>query len=106
LEPDHGSFRGVDVADQDAFRQFKLEPRRIEFGFGERAFDGAAEVGAAELQWRDVDRDRQPRPGLAVNAGAAQHPGAELDDQSGMFGGGDEFAWRDFAARRMRPAAE
>ena len=64
------------------------------------------EIGAAELQRRHVDRDGQARPGLAVEAGAAQHPGAELDDQAAVLGDGDEFARRNFAAGRVRPAAE
>ena len=49
---------------------------------------------------------REAGPGLAVETGAAQHPGAELDDQAGVLGDGDEFGRRNFAARRMRPAAE
>ena len=40
------------------------------------------EIGAAKLQRRHVDRDGEARPGPAVEAGAPQHPGAEIDDQS------------------------
>ena len=76
------------------------------FGFGQDALDHVDEIGAAELQRRNVDRDGQARPGLAVEAGAAQHPVAELDDQAGMLGDRDEFGRRDLAAGRMGPAAE
>ena len=105
LQPQHGGFGGVDIAEQHAFGELELEPRRVEFGLGQDALDHVDEIGAAELQRRDVDRDGEARPGLAVEAGAAQHPGAELDDQAAMLGDGDEFDRRDFAARRMRPAA-
>ena len=46
------------------------------------------------------------RPGLAVETGLLHHPGAEFDDQSAVLGDGDEFAGRNFAARRVGPAAE
>ena len=53
----------------------------IESGLGEDSFHHVDEVGAAELQRRDVDRDGDARPGITVDAGAAQHPLAEVDDQ-------------------------
>ena len=74
LEPKHRGFRRVDIAEQHAFGQLELEPRRIEIGFLQDALDHVDEIDAAELQRRDVDRDGQVRPGLAVDAGAAQHP--------------------------------
>ena len=82
LEAEHRKLGGVDVAEQRAFGDFELEPRRVEPGFGEDAFDHVDKVGAAELQRRNVDGDDDVRPGLAVDAGAAQHPFAEVDDQS------------------------
>ena len=86
LEPQHGGFRGVDVAEQHAFGQFEFEPSRIELRLGQDALDHLDEIDAAELQRRDVDRDSQFRPSLAVDAGAAQHPVAEIDDQAAVLG--------------------
>ena len=91
LEAEHRELRGVDIAEQRAFGDFELEPGRIEAGFGEDALDHVDEVGAAELQRRDVDRDGDARPRLAVEAGAAQHPFAERDDQPAVLGDRNEL---------------
>ena len=61
---------------------------------------------AAELQRRDVDRDGDARPGLAVEAGAAQHLLAERNDQPAVLGDRNEFDRRDLAAVGMGPAAQ
>ena len=98
LEPEHGELGGVDVAEQRALGDFEFEPGRVEIGFGENALHHVDEIGAAELQRRDVDRDRDARPGLAVEAGAAQHPFAERDDEPAVLGDRDEFGRRNLAA--------
>ena len=64
------------------------------------------EIDATELQRRYVDRNGQFRPGFGVNAGAAQHPIAEIDDESAVLGDCDEFAGRYLAAGRVGPAAK
>ena len=89
-----------------ALGDLELEPGGIEIGLGENAFDHVDEIGAAELQRRDIDRDREARPGLAVEAGAAQHLLAKLDDQSAVLRDRNEFGGRNLAAFGMSPAAK
>ena len=78
----------------------------IEFGLGQDALDAVDEIGPAELQRRDVHRHGDAGPGLAVGAGAAQHPFAEFDDQAGMLGDRDELRGLDVAALGMGPARQ
>ena len=78
----------------------------VELGLLEDALDHVDEVGAAELQRRDVDGDGQARPVAAVEAGAAQHPLAELDDEAGVLGDRNELRRRDLADGRMGPARQ
>jgi hypothetical protein len=66
------------------------EPARVEIGLLEDVFDQVDEIRAAELQRRNVDCDRQARPVAAVETGATQHPFAELDDEPGILGDGNE----------------
>ena len=106
LEAKHRQFRGVEVAQQRALGELELEPVGVEIGLGQDALDHFDEVGAAELQRRDVHRHGQVRPGAAVEAGAPQHPLAEIDDQAGMLGDRDELRRRDFADGRMVPARQ
>ena len=44
--------------------------------------------------------------GFGVEAGLAQHPFAERDDEARVLGDRDELGRRDFAALRMRPATQ
>src|SRR5262249_35593961 len=74
--------------------------------FAQDVFHHLDEIDASELQRGNVDGNGQARPGFAINASAAQNPISEVDDQSAMLGDGDEFAWGDFTAGRMCPAAE
>ena len=106
LEAEHGELGRIHVAEQRALGDLELEPGGIKIGLGQNAFDHVDEIGAAELQRRDVDRDREARPGLAVEAGAAQHLLAELDDQPAVLGNRNEFGGRNLAAFGMRPTAE
>ena len=106
LEPQHRGFGAFDVAEQRRLGELELEPLRIEAGFRQNPLDHADEIEPAELQRRDVDRNRDPRPCHAVEAGPPQHLGAELDDEPGMLGDRDEFGRRDEAARRVRPARQ
>src|SRR6185369_12328615 len=68
--------------------------------------DHADEIEPAELQRRDVDRNRDPRPGHAIEASLPQHLRAKLDDESGMLGNRDEFAGWDEATPWVRPARQ
>ena len=106
FQPQHRQFRGVEVAEERALGQLELQPVGVEIGLGQDALDHLDEVGAAELQRRDVDGDGQARPGAAVEAGAAQHPFAQIDDQAGMLGDRNELRRRDLADGRMVPARQ
>ena len=106
LEAEHRELGGVYVAEQGAFGDFELKTVRVEAGLRQDALHDVDEISAAELQRGDVDRDRDPRPRLAVETGAAQHPFAEVDDQARVLGDGDELSGRNLAADRVRPAAE
>ena len=106
FEAKHRQFRGVEIAQERALGELKLEPVGVEIGLGEDALDHLDEVGAAELQRRDVHRDGQVRPGPAVEAGAAQHPFAQIDDQAGVLGDRNELRRRDLADCRMVPARQ
>ena len=99
-------FRRFQVAEQRALGELELEPVGVEIGLLEDALDHVDEVGAAELQRRDVDGDGQARPALAVEAGAPQHPLAELDDEAGVLGDRNEIRRRDLAGGRMVPARQ
>src|SRR5262249_6863934 len=70
------------------------------------SLDDLDEIDAAELQRRDVDGHHQIRPRLAIDAGATQHPVAEIDDQSAVLRDSNELARRDLAAGWMLPTAE
>ena len=85
---------------------FQFEAAWIEVGFVQDSLNHFDEIDATELQRRYVDRNGQFRPGFGVNVGAAQHPIAEIDDQSAVLGDCDEFAGRYLAAGRMGPAAK
>ncbi len=106
LEPEHRELGRVHVAEQRAFGDLEFEPGRIEAGFGEDPLHDVDEVGAAELQRRDIDGNKDAGPGLGVEAGAAQHQFAERDDQAAVLGDRDELGRRDLAALRMGPAAK
>ena len=106
LEPQHRQFRRFQVAEERAFRELELEPAGVEIGFLEDALDHVDEIRTAELQRRNIDRDRQARPVAAIEAGAAQHPFAELDDEAGIFGDRNKDRRRNDARGRMRPARQ
>src|SRR6202034_3703075 len=91
LEAQHRQLRGFEVAEQRAFGEFEFEPVGREVGLGKDALDHFDEVGAAELQRRDVDGDGEAGPGAAVEARALEHPLAKLDDQAGMLGNRNEL---------------
>ena len=58
-----------------------------------------------ELHRRQIDGDADISGQLGrIDAGPAQHPVAELDDQAGFFGERNEIGRRDQAALRMVPA--
>ena len=106
LELQHCGFRAFDVAEQRGLGEFEFEPFRVESGFRQYSLDHVDEVEPAELQRRNVDRNRDPRPRQAVDAGPPQHLGAEFDNEAGVLGDRDEFGRRDEAAGRMQPARQ
>jgi hypothetical protein len=66
--------------------------------FRQQLLERLHESVVEELPWRHVDGDTRVAPSTLVPArrgfnGGAQHPVADLDDQSGFFGHGQEFAW-------------
>ncbi len=76
-----------------------------ELGVGERADDGRRQAGLDELDRREVDRDPDILgPFRRFEAGGAQHPFADREDQAGFLGERHEQAGRDHAAGRMVPA--
>ena len=65
----------------------------------------------AQLPVRHVDRDAQRRqaralPGATLEASGAQHPRADLDDETALLGERQEPAWTEQAPVRMLPAEE
>src|SRR6516165_638930 len=85
LEAEHRKLGGIDIAKQRALGHFQLEARRVEIRLGEDALDDVDKVGASELQRRDIDRNRNTGPGLAVEAGLPQHGFAERDDEAAVL---------------------
>src|SRR5205807_9396633 len=98
LEAEHGELGGIDVADEGAFRDLELETAGVESGLGQNALDHVYEIDATKLQGRDVHRNRDSRPGFAIQAGATQHQLTERDDQTAVLGDRNELAGRDLAA--------
>jgi hypothetical protein len=64
------------------------------------------EIRLTELDGRDVDRDLEVRPALEIPADLTDNEAAEIVDQSGVFGDGNEHGRRDSAELRRRPADE
>ena len=83
-----------------------LQAVRIEIRFLENTLNHVDEIRAAELQRRDVDGDGQARPVPAVEAGAAKHPFAKLDNEAGVLGDRDENHRRNHARDRVRPTRQ
>jgi hypothetical protein len=106
FETHHRSFRGVDIAEQHALGQLQLKPGWIEARFVQDALDNFDEIDAPELQRRNVDGNGQSWPRFAIDAGPAQHPISEIDDQSTVFGDRNEFSRRYLPAGWVRPPAE
>ena len=71
--------------------------------------DAVDEVGAAELQRRDIDRHRHQRqagsaPGGELGAHRVEHPLAEAEDQAALLGDGYEAPRQQQAQLRVLPA--
>src|SRR5581483_5256029 len=58
LEPAHGSFRAVHIAEQRTLGELQLEPRRVESRVVEDPLDHVDEIDLAKLKRRYVDRNR------------------------------------------------
>src|SRR5262249_34750908 len=106
FELQHRQFRALEIAEQGGFGELKFEPVGLEAGLAENAFDRVDEIRPPELQRRHIDRDRQARPIAAVEAGAAQHVFAKLDNEARMFGDWNKARRRDFALHGMDPARQ
>ena len=105
LQPPQDRDGAREVADQDAFGDFKLETRRRQAGFQQDLMDEARQVAVLELHRRQIDGDMQrPRPRCGLAACRAQDPFAERDDQPAFLGERDEGAGRHKPVARMMPA--
>src|SRR5262249_57383327 len=82
----------LDVAEQSRLGEFELQPLRVESGVGENALDDLDEILPAELERRYVHREREALPRCRLEAGLAQYPLAERDDEFATFGDRDEVA--------------
>jgi hypothetical protein len=70
--------RGIVVGDQHGLGDLKLQPPRVEPGFGQRGRDLERQRSRLELDRRDVDGDPHMRgPAGGLGAGGAQHPLAD-----------------------------
>ncbi len=71
----------------------------------QRCLDLVDECRLAELPGTDVDRQlAQIRNGFQLLAGGIQDPFAQLQNQAGLFGDGNEIDRRDHAFFRVLPA--
>ena len=94
----HHFFDGIfHVIDQQALRQFELQPLRVGSGPFEDVLNLLHEVTVEKLPRTDVDRQHQTRhfgagcPSGQLDAGRFQHPVADVQDHAGFFGQRDEL---------------
>ncbi|MCP1924909.1 hypothetical protein J2R89_000225 [Bradyrhizobium elkanii] len=93
--------------DQHRLGDLDLETVRRDVRLGQRVDDRLQDADVLELDRGEIDRDPDVvRPARQHRAGAADHPLAELVDQSAFLGDRDEDGRRDQAARRMLPAQQ
>jgi hypothetical protein len=92
------------LRNEGAFGDFQFEAIRRQTGLAQNLVDAGEQVGLLKLQRRQIHRHANMRgPSGRVEAGAAQDPGADLDDQTAVFGDGNEDAGRNQSALGMSP---
>ena len=96
--PDHQAA----VLDEDPLGDLEDERLRRQAALGERGRHGLGEPGRVDLSQGQVDRHPNVPAGgpprRALGAGGGQHPGAERNDQAGIFGHVEEVGGRDSGA--------
>ena len=94
---------GFGVFEQQALKNFQLEPVRLETGRLQGVGDSVHKQAGFELRRRQVHRHGQIlRPTGCRAAGFAQHPGSDLVDQPHFCGEREEIVRRDQRAVRRR----
>ncbi len=102
LERDH---RALDVLDQQRLGDLEVEPVRRQPSLRQNGGDPLGDVGLAQLQRRQVDRDVEiGAPECRRLARQTQHLLAERADRAGLLGDRNERLGRHLAADRMLPA--
>src|SRR5262245_59173937 len=105
LELLNGRQRSIVVFEQEALSDLQLQPLRGKPRLGQRRYHLQGEAAVAELHGRKRDGDLDTfRPCRCFEAGTQQGPFAQCDDQSGLFGNGDEDRGRHHSADRVLPA--
>eukprot|EP01022_Parablepharisma_sp_SALTPOND_P027435 TRINITY_DN665_c0_g3_i1.p1 TRINITY_DN665_c0_g3~~TRINITY_DN665_c0_g3_i1.p1 ORF type:complete len:1952 (-),score=631.07 TRINITY_DN665_c0_g3_i1:246-6101(-) len=110
LEGEHLLDDVFDIVHQQALGEFQLEAARIGAGPFDGIEHGLDEIGLAQLRRADIDGNAQVfavglvGPGGQLLARGLQHPVAQREDQSGLFGQRDEVARWHHAALRVLPA--
>ena len=102
----HGT---IGIVHEGAFGEFQFQHGRIDAGFDDRVLHGVDKIRALHLHRRDIDADDEiaetgivPLPDLL--AGLAQHPSADLQDQTAVFGNRDKTRGQQQAELRTAPA--
>ena len=111
LQGFHRLADGTRIFDQSAFGELQLDHPRIDARSIDGARDAAHQAAVAKLNARDVYGDPPVgrlavAPAAHLRASLAQHPVADLDDQSALFRQRYEFIRRYETALRMRPAQQ
>ena len=104
-------YPGFHIVHQQAFGDFQLQLGGRQAGFLQGAPPRSDELVVQQLPHRDVDRNRRdPLFGVfgidGEQAGFAQHPGADADDEVAFFGHGNELGRRDKAQFGAVPAQQ
>ncbi len=93
------------LREQHGFGDLELKPARMQPRLVERGDDRRQQADLLELAGRQVDGDLDvARPARCRAAGLPEHPFAEVADQAGLLGHGDEFGRTEQAALWMTPA--
>ena len=97
------------VAHEEAFGDLDLEGFGRKSADGEGALNGLAEVDAVDLVGREVDGHGELVANFALERGdlaacGFEAPGADVDDESALFGDGNEEAGQDEADVGAAPA--
>src|SRR3569623_942117 len=95
------------VREQNGLRDFKLQPSRRKFRFGQGGREDFQQPRAAELDGGHIDRDfKIVRPQHRLPTGFLNHPFAMRDDDADLLGHGNKLLRRHQAVLRMNPAQE